>query len=274
MISKNLIQRLIVAAIFIPLLLYVFQLGGVPFLVFVEAVIVLSVWEFFTLTKIKLYWWQKFLLIALAIFPPISNQYFEGRYLLESLLATMFLTTLPHTFTKSLGEISRSIGLSFFGVLYLTLGLNSLILIRSGDVVAPELAGGWIIFLFAAIWIIDTAAYYVGVQLGKHKLSPAISPNKTVQGFAGGFLGAILAAGIFQFIFLKEVGFIALIVPGLIIAFFGQLGDLVESIFKREMGVKDSSHLIPGHGGILDRFDSLVFAAPALYLYLKYWPWT
>ena len=270
MISKNLVQRLVVAAIFIPLLLYVFYLGGIAFLVVVELIIILSVWEFFTLTKIKLYWWQKLLLVLAAAFPAISAQFLEDRYLLETLVGTMFLTTLPHAFTRSLGDVSRSISVAFFGVLYLSLGLGSLILLRNGDVVAPELAAGWVIFLFAAIWIIDTAAYYVGVKRGRNKLSPAISPNKTVEGFFGGFLGAVLAAGIFSFIFLKEVGFVGLIVPAMIIAFFGQLGDLVESIFKREMGVKDSSNLIPGHGGILDRFDSLVFAAPALYLYLRY----
>lgn len=270
MISRNLTLRLIVAAVFIPLLLYLFHLGGVPFFVFVELLVVMSVWELFALTKIKLYIWQKILLVALATFPAVTYSYFDGRFLFEFLLVTMFLTTLPHTFTRSLGEVSRTISTSFFGVLYLSLGFASLILIRSTDVVPAEQAAGWITFLFASIWIIDTAAYYVGVKFGKSKLSPAISPNKTVMGFIGGFLGAILAAGIFHFIFLKEVGFVALILPALIVAFFGQLGDLVESIFKREIGVKDSSNLIPGHGGMLDRFDSLVFAAPALYLYLRY----
>lgn len=270
MISKNLIQRLIVAAIFIPLLLYVFHLGGIVFWAVVEVIIILSVWEFFTLTKIKLYWWQKLLLVALAAFPAISHQFLVGRFLLETLMATMFLTTLPYTFTRSLGDISRSIAMGFFGVTYLSLGLSCLILLRNGNVVAPELAAGWLTFLFASIWIIDTAAYYVGVKTGRSKLSPAISPNKTIQGFLGGFFGGILAAGIFSVFLLQEVGFFGLILPAMIIAFFGQLGDLVESIFKREMGVKDSSNLIPGHGGILDRFDSLVFAAPALYLYLLY----
>ncbi len=270
MISRNLIQRLAVAAIFIPLLLYIFHLGGVAFLVFVELLITLSVWEVFSLTKIKLYLWQKLILIALAAFPPITDAYLHGAYLLEFLFGAIFLTTLPYTFTRGLGEVSRSIGLGFFGVLYLSLGFSCLILIRSTDVVVTEQAAGWVTFLFAAIWIIDTAAYYVGVKFGRTKLSPAISPNKTVQGFLGGFLGAILTAGIFHFLFLADVGFPRLILPALVIAFFGQLGDLVESIFKREMGVKDSSNLIPGHGGILDRFDSLVFAAPALYLYLRY----
>jgi phosphatidate cytidylyltransferase len=269
LISRNLALRLIVAAVFIPLLLYVFHLGGIPFLVFVEALIVLSLWEFFSLTRIALHLWQKLLLILVAAFPAISIQYLDSRYLLEAIAATVFLVSLPHVFTRKLGDIGRSMAMAAFATVYLTVGFVSLILIRNGSVVLLEQAAGWVTFLFAAIWIIDTAAYYFGWQWGKTKLSPAISPNKTVVGFIGGFIGGILTAGIFNFVFLAEVGFVKLVVPSLVIAFFGQLGDLVESVFKREMGVKDSSNLIPGHGGILDRFDSLVFAAPALLIYLR-----
>jgi len=269
MISRNLALRLLVAVVFIPLLLYVFHVGGIVFLVLVEALIVLSLWEFFTLTGIRLHLWQKLLLILLAAFPAISVQYLQSRLLFESVIALIFLASLPHVFTRQLGDIGRSMALAAFAMFYLTVGFTSLILIRSGTVVDPKQGAGWVTFLFVAIWIIDTAAYYFGWQWGKKKLSPAISPNKTVVGFIGGFGGGILTAGMFNFIFLPDVGFIKLIPPALVIAFFGQLGDLVESIFKREASVKDSSNLIPGHGGILDRFDSLVFAAPALLIYLR-----
>ncbi len=270
MISKNLTLRLIVAAVFIPALLYVFHIGGLAFFIFVELLVVLSLWEFFTLTKVGLFLWQKIALILLAAMLPVQFHFFDTWHVLEFILGVIFLTTLPLAFTRKLGDVGRSIGISFFGMIYLPFGFSTLLLIRRASVVDYETAAGWMTFLFVAIWIIDTAAYYVGANFGKHKLSPAISPNKTVEGFLGGFAGAILTAGIFHFVFLKPVGFAHLILPGLVIAFFGQLGDLVESIFKREMGVKDSSNMIPGHGGILDRFDSLVFAAPALYLYLFY----
>jgi phosphatidate cytidylyltransferase len=269
MISRNLVLRLLVAAVFIPLLLYIFHVGGVAFLVLVEALIVLSLWEFLTLTGIRLHLWQKLLLILLAVFPAISVQYLQSRFLFESLIALIFLVSLPHAFTRQLGDIGRSMAMAAFAVLYLTIGFTSLVLIRGGNVVDIKQAAGWVTFLFASIWIIDTAAYYFGWQWGKTRLSPAISPNKTVVGFLGGFGGGILTAGIFNFIFLPDVGFIRLIPAALVIAFFGQLGDLVESIFKREASVKDSSNLIPGHGGILDRFDSLVFAAPAFLIYLR-----
>ncbi len=269
MISRNLALRLLIAAIFIPLLLYVFHLGGVVFLALVELLIILSLWELFTLTGIRLYLWQKLALILVGAFPAISVQYLQSRFLFETVAALIFLVSLPHVFTRKLGDIGRSMGISAFGVIYLAAGFTSLILIRSGNVVDAKLAAGWVTFLFAAIWIIDTAAYFFGWKFGKTKLSPAISPHKTVAGFAGGFVGGILTAVMFNFIFLAEIGFVKLILPAIIIAFFGQLGDLAESVFKREAGVKDSSNLIPGHGGILDRFDSLVFAAPALYIYLR-----
>jgi phosphatidate cytidylyltransferase len=269
MISRNLSLRLLVAVVFIPLLLYVFHLGGIVFLVLVEALLILSIWEFFTLTRIRLHLWQKLLLVLLAAFPAISIQYLQNRFLLESVIGIIFLVSLPQVFAHRLGDIGRSMAMAAFAIFYLTIGFASLILIRSGGVVDPNQAAGWVTFLFVSIWIIDTAAYYFGWQWGKQKLSPAISPNKTVVGFIGGFAGGILTAGIFNFIFLPEVGFIKLIVPALVIALFGQLGDLVESIFKREASVKDSSNLIPGHGGVLDRFDSLVFAAPALLIYLR-----
>ncbi|MCK4857061.1 MAG: phosphatidate cytidylyltransferase [candidate division Zixibacteria bacterium] len=270
MISGNLAWRLLIAAIFIPLLLLVFHYGGIPFLVFVELLIAISLLEFFSLLNLKLYFWQKLLLLIAALSPPLAIRFLGGDYLVEFILVVLFLTALPHVFSRELGKIGRTIGLSFFGVLYLAISYNCLILIRETAIVPADLAAGWITFLFATIWIADTAAYFVGFKLGKRKLAPTVSPNKTVAGFVGGFVGALLSAGIFHFIFLAQVGVGRLIVPSLLIALFGQLGDLVESVFKREAGRKDSSNLIPGHGGVLDRFDSLLFAAPALYLYLRF----
>jgi len=270
MISRNLFLRLLIAVVFIPLMIIIFRCGGIPFLVLVEILIAVSLWEFFTLTRVKLYLPQKLLLIVLACYPAIAYNYFDQVYIVEMIICVLFLSSLPHVFSAKLGALSRSIGLTFWGVCYLSLGYNSLILIRNGDLVENHLAGNWIIFLFATIWIADTAAYYFGWRFGRSKLSPLISPNKTVIGFICGFGGALISAAIFNFLFLSEVGFFRLIAPALIIACFGQLGDLVESIFKREMGQKDSSSLIPGHGGALDRFDSLLFAAPALYFYLQF----
>ncbi|MDI6779751.1 MAG: phosphatidate cytidylyltransferase [Bacteroidota bacterium] len=131
--------------------------------------------------------------------------------------------------------------------------------------------GGYtIITIFATIWICDTAAYFGGKFLGKHKLFERVSPNKTWEGAIAGFLFAIVAAVAAKYFLLEYFTLQDAIVLGAVVGIFGQLGDLVESLLKRDAGIKDSSSLIPGHGGVLDRFDSLLFVSPVFYLYLDF----
>ncbi len=125
-----------------------------------------------------------------------------------------------------------------------------------------------IIFVIISIWVNDSFAYLTGKNFGKHKLFERISPKKTIEGFLGGLI-ATLILGYFS-AELIQFGKINGIVMALIVSIFGTLGDLVESMFKRQAGVKDSGNIMPGHGGILDRLDSLFFLAPFLYLYIKY----
>lgn len=129
----------------------------------------------------------------------------------------------------------------------------------------------WLIFI--ASWLCDTTAYYVGRAFGKTKLCPEVSPKKTVEGSIGGLLGSAIACGIFGIIVSKYVPEIAIyhyFIIGAICGVFCQFGDLVASSVKRYVGIKDYSHLIPGHGGILDRFDSILFAAVIVYSYLTF----
>ena len=137
--------------------------------------------------------------------------------------------------------------------------------LRGTEVIAP-VGLCWVIALLLVIWGLDTAAYAVGKTLGKHKLCPAISPGKTVEGALGALLAAvILTAGLGYWLGLP-VGYG--VVLGGLLGVVGQAGDLFESMLKRRVGVKDSGALLPGHGGVLDRFDSLLFAAPVAYFYL------
>jgi phosphatidate cytidylyltransferase len=124
--------------------------------------------------------------------------------------------------------------------------------------------------IFAAIWLCDSAAYFAGRAFGRHKLLERVSPNKTVEGAVAGFLGAVAAFLIARSVALPYLEVTQAIVCGAVVGILGQAGDLVESLFKRDAGVKDSSRLIPGHGGVLDRFDSLLFVSPVLYLYLDF----
>lgn len=127
-----------------------------------------------------------------------------------------------------------------------------------------------IVAIFASIWICDSAAYFAGRAFGRHKLFERVSPNKTWEGAVAGFVGAILAFVAAKALVLPYLSYGSAIVCGSIVGLFGQLGDLAESLMKRDAGVKDSSTLIPGHGGIFDRFDSLLFVSPLLFFYLDF----
>ena len=127
---------------------------------------------------------------------------------------------------------------------------------------------GFVVMMFTAILLTDVGCYYAGTRFGKHKLAPVISPNKTIEGSAGGALAAIAGAMIVGY-FIGVEWYISLI-AGLICTIFAQIGDLCESLLKRDAGVKDSGNSLPGHGGFLDRTDSFIFTIPVMYYFCKY----
>jgi phosphatidate cytidylyltransferase len=180
-----------------------------------------------------------------------------------------------------------------FGVSYISLFLGALVGVRElfvpadfpvyahfqipGPSVTAEVeqtiyrwGGLTVIAIFASIWICDSAAYFAGRALGRHKLFERVSPKKTWEGAIAGFGCAVIAFVGAKALVLPYLSYSSAIICGGIIGIFGQLGDLVESLMKRDAGVKDSSALIPGHGGIFDRFDSLLFVSPLLFFYLDF----
>ena len=122
--------------------------------------------------------------------------------------------------------------------------------------------------IFIFIWVNDTGAYLVGSRWGKRRLAPSISPKKSVEGSIGGLLLVLLSAVILHLLLFPELSWLRILLIATVVAVFGTIGDLFESSLKRQAGVKDSGKLIPGHGGILDRIDSLLLAVPAVYLLL------
>jgi len=148
------------------------------------------------------------------------------------------------------------------GIVYVGLFLSYLILIRS----TPD-GRNWVLFTLLVVWFGDTGAYFTGSLIGKHKLFPATSPKKTVEGALGCLAASIIAAFATKIWLLKELDLTHCIFLALSIAIIGQLGDLCESTFKRINDIKDSSNLLPGHGGMLDRIDSVLFVAPLVYYY-------
>lgn len=167
-----------------------------------------------------------------------------------------------------LGDISTAalrVAAAAFGPLYVGAGLTTIALLRKEQ---PGLDGpGYVILALGFAWMSDTGGYFAGRYLGKHKLYPAVSPKKTIEGSIGGVAGGVLTAVVAHFWFLPSLP----LVPGLVLAvvatLLGQLGDLGESLIKRATGVKDSGAILPGHGGILDRVDALMVTSIVVYLY-------
>ena len=185
---------------------------------------------------------------------------------ITSLIYLLFL--FASTIVIKRPDIFNTIIYSVFGQLYITLPLCLLLLI-SYEYKLPNTIYyyAFVLAIFVFIWVNDTFAFLTGITLGKHKLLERISPKKTIEGFIGGISFTVMAGVGFSFLFIEYniyfwIGF------ALIVSLFATLGDLFESLIKRTYKVKDSGTLIPGHGGILDRIDSLLIVVPAIYVYL------
>ncbi|NKQ20040.1 phosphatidate cytidylyltransferase [Brevibacillus laterosporus] len=186
----------------------------------------------------------------------------------QILLLPLFLLLFYTVLSKNRFHIEHA-ALVLLGALYIGYGFHYVAVARGG----VGLAGFWLtIIILLSVWSTDSGAYFAGKALGKRKLWPDISPNKTVEGALGGFLASLVVVGVIDalLIFLQVPGALpwgqALAIAA-ITGIVGPLGDLVESAYKRHFAVKDSGHILPGHGGILDRFDSMLIVFPLLYLF-------
>jgi phosphatidate cytidylyltransferase len=174
---------------------------------------------------------------------------------------------------RNKGSAILNLGSTFLGIFYIGIFSASLISIREfySSINASDNYGAFfIISILASIWIGDSAAYYGGITFGRHKLFPRVSPKKSWEGAIFGFIFSVGTMILAKVIVLNFSSWTDVLIIGIIIGLIGQIGDLVESLIKRDSEVKDSSTLIPGHGGFFDRFDSLLFSAPAIWVYLKY----
>jgi phosphatidate cytidylyltransferase len=270
---KNLGQRIAVAVVFAPLIIYLGWVGGVGYLLLIEVIIVLGLFEFYRLARHKQVRPNYFVgvLTGAAIAPLV---YFSlGKDIWLLCIAACVLLVMMELFRRpqpASGPLTNVAG-TLMGLIYVAGLLSFLLMLRE----LPRLTGGeyahagtWVAMLFLTTWICDTAAYFVGMYFGKHKLFERVSPKKTIEGALGGLVFAVLAAVACYHLFVKGLQLRDAVIIGLLIGTVGQISDLVESLFKRDAGVKDSSGLIPGHGGMLDRFDSEMLVAPLVYLYL------
>jgi phosphatidate cytidylyltransferase len=274
--SKNLIARIAVAAVFIPAILWVCYQGGAWLLGMLTFFALIGIIEFMVGEKIErtsVVFWYTLFFVGLWFYTTLKNlgNAFEMILFSELLLLSFFVVSglIVALQRKPPDQLMMRVSRLTWGVLYICLLYPTVYGVSYAGDMAPNVSGGdFLLFLFGLLWIGDTAAMGIGAWIGRHKLAPTVSPNKTIEGFIGGIIGAI-AVGILMYSWkLESLGLVHVLALAIGCSIFGQLGDLVESMWKRSVGIKDSSAIIPGHGGILDRFDSLLFAAPFMFGYL------
>lgn len=258
-------KRILTALILIPAILLILEKGErIAFFLLVTAAQVLALIEFYNIfskTGIKV---QKYLGILFGIF--ISYLFYKNRLpeILLTITLSVIFTSIARVFDRDgLKDSLLGIAATVSGLIYASVLGGYLILVRNLDN-----GLNYIYILLIIIWGSDSGAYFIGRKWGKNKLSPAISPNKSIEGAIGGVLAGILGASFWWF--RGEFSILHCLIFGTLISLAGITGDLFESLIKRTAGIKDSGNLFPGHGGILDRIDSLLFAAPVWYYYIKY----
>jgi phosphatidate cytidylyltransferase len=232
----------------------------------IQIVVLASLFEFYDLAAKRKLAPQKVIGFVFALIIAASF-YFEtvplGLALLIALLVLAVYFLLAMNTLEKLMMFPPAVALTFFGAIYLSFTLNHFYYLRI------EKGPFWIYFLFALIFIGDTGAYVIGKLIGRHKMAPLASPHKTWEGSIGGVVTACLGGVAAQQILLPDAVWWKAAVFAFVIHVVAQMSDPLESLFKRAAGVKDSSNALPGHGGFLDRIDSLILAAPFFYYLLK-----
>lgn len=258
-----LFERIISAAVGIVALIIIINFVDIKFFpVFVTIVALIGFHEYFT-AVIKGNKSLKYLISLLGVgyifnIYYISSNRLELIYIIFSLIIIVLICITRYQMVN-FNEITYF----FFGFFYIFVLLSYIILLRFMD------NGKWCIwYALISVWVNDSFAYFIGTKYGKRRLIPKISPNKTIEGALGGILGCIIITtvyfvSIYGRYFLSKAIFI-----GFVVSIFAQVGDLMASTIKREVGIKDFGKIFPGHGGIIDRLDSILFTAPAIYYIL------
>jgi phosphatidate cytidylyltransferase len=242
-------------------------IGWAPVWAYVALVTVamaLALWEFVALGARKGYPVQQVISVLLMLL--LVWTFLDPKVSVElGVFAILLIIPASYVFARSpLEEALPASAVCVLATLYVGMLGGALIRLRTDfEGVGPEL----VFFLLIAVWASDAGAYYVGRRFGRRRLSPRVSPKKTIEGGLGGVATSLLAAAIVHFTFFPEFPLIHALIAALLLSVAGVVGDLAESMWKRSADVKDSGVLIPGHGGFLDRIDSILFTAPILYAY-------
>ena len=262
-------NRTIINVIGIPVITYLLWYGGLPFALFILLVMMIAIYEFYQLTTtkdqspLKIFGYLFTFLLAAYYYMLPTGLYGEPlSYFFSTTIIILFLFEMRRNIKNS----TKNIAITIFGVLYIPLLLGTIIALRNLDSTHHT---NFTICMILSIWMCDSAAYVFGLKWGTKKILPRVSPNKSWVGSIAG-----LSSTFFIFSIFKEQGFlpnissIDVFALALITGFFGQAGDFAESLIKRDLGVKDSGKILLGHGGVVARFDSIIFSSPLTYTYL------
>ncbi|TFG92962.1 MAG: hypothetical protein E4H15_02455 [Syntrophobacterales bacterium] len=257
-------KRWITGIIAVPLLVVLIVYGSCLLFSMVIALLIAGgVFEYNSMVFKGKYYWEKAEGLVIALLMPLSA-YLGGVQLMFAMVTFSLIIVLLFFLWRMKNGSADFAALAkvVFGFMYISLLVSYIILLRCG-----EDGITWIFFVICAAFMGDISAFYVGKSIGKNKLMPEVSAGKTVEGTLGSTAGTMLACVLFKVLFLHDLPLIHAITIGFLGSIVGQLGDLCESALKRTFTVKDSGFLLPGHGGVLDRLDFLIFLIPFVYYY-------
>ena len=264
------LKRWITGLVALPILIFLVYKGGFLFTTLISLAGLVALWEYYRIvfnaearpiSRIILYWGYG------VSFVLIWSTFLEGPGLTLNVMGlNLLVVALISLFQfKTDRSVLEVITRQLQGLIYIPVLLSFLILIREGS------SGMiWIFLLLAVIFAGDTSAYYAGSYLGRHKLSPAVSPGKTIEGSIGGLAGNLVVGAIGKYFFLSAMPWGLCLLFFIVVGVAGQVGDLFESELKRSSGIKDSGGILPGHGGVLDRIDALLFASPVAFVFIRF----
>lgn len=257
--KERIITALIAMALFIPIV----WVGGIVFAVAIYLIATIALYEILRMKQIRLKSIPGFLALINLYVLLLPTQYEEmligwtGHDKMTLVYVLVFMLLLYAVLVKNTFTYDDA-AFVFFGMMYIGIGFYYLIETRMDGLI-------YVVFALLIVWTTDSGAYFTGRKIGKKKLWPEISPNKTVEGFYGGVVAALVFAFLLNWLFPFADTLLQLVLVTIAASIIGQFGDLAESAIKRHYHVKDSGTLLPGHGGILDRFDSLLFVIPLLH---------
>lgn len=292
-------KRILVSAALIPIGIFIMYIGGAAYFVALELISAITLWEFYAIAERKNIEPLKIYGVASgAIFQALFYYFYIEAAIFELFVAVFvwlvffFLITLAIQLFKENEGALNNVSVTIFGVLYIPVLMSSLVGVREFDKLhiwivhyaremgaTPDMSsvlsacgydfwGRFAVFLFLTVWITDSFAYFLGVKFGKRKLAPTISKHKSWEGAIAGFAGALVSGAFISAALIPEFPRVHAIVVSVFIGVLGMVGDLAESQLKRDANVKDSSSILPGHGGFLDRFDGLIYLVSVVYMYL------